>query len=196
LRWPASSITRSLHAEREEYGKNKHTLSRNELRLLVLDLRKQNEGFQALRSQVAQQVAERFHRPRQRFFDRLTNKQKEKKPHKFLSLVYPQFGWRLSNIIQTGNGKSPKRKTRLYLSRIGFFTLILHGDFPLSRVFQVCVKLYPSGRIHVVFLVEEPETRGSLRRSPRGRWVLTWEPRGLPHSPKGRAGSSTPHLLR
>jgi hypothetical protein len=29
-----------LHAEQEEYEKNKHTMGRNELRQLVLDLRK------------------------------------------------------------------------------------------------------------------------------------------------------------
>jgi transposase len=27
----------------------------------------------------------------------------------------------------------------------------------MSRVRQVCVKLYPSGRIHLIFLVEEAE---------------------------------------
>jgi len=43
------------------------------------------------------------------------------------------------------------------LSKIGFFTLILHREFLESQVSQVCVKLYPSGRIHVIFLVEEPE---------------------------------------
>ena len=43
------------------------------------------------------------------------------------------------------------------MSKIGFFTLILHREFLESQVSQVCVKLYPSGRIHVIFLVEEPE---------------------------------------
>jgi hypothetical protein len=36
-------------------------MSRNELRQLALDLRKKNKEFQALHSQVAQQVAERFY---------------------------------------------------------------------------------------------------------------------------------------
>jgi len=34
-----------LHAEQEEYEKNKHTMSRNELRKLALDLRKKNKEF-------------------------------------------------------------------------------------------------------------------------------------------------------
>jgi putative transposase len=81
-----------------------------------------------------------------------------KKPHRFLSLVYPQGGWRLSNTREVGLGKNKKkRRVRLYLSKIGFSTLILHRVFPENRVCQVCVELYPSGRIHIIFLVEEAE---------------------------------------
>ena len=49
------------------------------------------------------------------------------------------------------------KRGKLGLSKIGFFTLILHRELPLKRVSQVRVKLYPSGRIHVIFLVGEPE---------------------------------------
>ena len=56
-----------LHAEQEEYEKNKRTMSKNELRQLALDLRRQNPEFQALHSQVAQQVADRFYQARERF---------------------------------------------------------------------------------------------------------------------------------
>jgi len=132
-------------------------MSKNELRQLALDLRKQNPEFQALHSQVAQQVAERFYQARERFLGGLANKPKKKKPHRYLSLVYPQSGWKLSNIREVGLGKNKKRKARLRLSKIGFFTLVMHTELPLKRVSQVCVKLYPSGRIHVIFLVEEPE---------------------------------------
>ena len=123
-----------LHAEQEEYERNKHTMSKNELRQLALDLRKQNPEFQALHSQVAQQVAERFYEARQRFLDGLANKPKKKKPHRYLSLVYPQSGWKLSNWREVGQGKNKKKKARLYLSKIGFFTLIVHRVFPLERV--------------------------------------------------------------
>jgi len=124
-------------------------MSKNELRQLALDLRKQNKEFQVLHSQVAQQVADRFYETRQRFLDGLANKPKKKKPHQYLSLVYPQSGWKLSDIREVGLGKNKKRKARLYLSKIGFFTLIVHRELPLEQVSQVCVKLYPSGRIYV-----------------------------------------------
>ena len=156
-----------LHAEKEEYERNKRTMSMNELRQLALDLRKQNTEFQVLHSQVAQQVADRFYEARQRFFEGLANKPKKKKPHRYLSLVYPQSGWRLSDVREVGLGKNKKRKARLYLSKIGFFTLVMHREFPENQVSQVCVKLNPSGRIHVIFLVEESESQELSSKEPK-----------------------------
>jgi Transposase and inactivated derivatives len=64
--------------------------------------------------------------------------------------------------------QNKKKKARLYLSKIGFFTLIIHRELPLERVSQVCVKLNPSGRIHVIFLVEEPEAEeGQSSKKPK-----------------------------
>ena len=90
-----------------------------------------------------------------------------KKPHRYLSLVYPQSGWRLSNWRDVGQGKNKKKKARLYLSKIGFFTLIIHRELPLDRVSQVCVKMHPSGRIYIIFLVEEPEPLGEPLEQPK-----------------------------
>jgi len=102
-----------------------------------LDLRKKNPEFQLLHSQVAQQVAERFYQARERF-DGLANKPKKKKPHRYLSLVYPQSGWRLCDVREIGLGKNKKRKARLYLSKIGFFTLILHRELTRAKCLK-CV---------------------------------------------------------
>ena len=156
-----------LHAEQEEYERNKTTMSKNELRQLALDLRKQNPVFQVLHSQVAQQVADRFYEARQRFFDGLANKPKKKRSHQYLSLVYPQSGWKLSNWREAGRGKNKKRRARLRLSKIGFFTLIVHRVFPLERVSQVCVKLNSSGRIYIIFVVEESEVGEQQSEEPR-----------------------------
>lgn len=97
-----------LHAEEEEYRKNKQSMSRNELRQLALDLRKQNPEFQALYSQVA----EGFYQARQRFFEDLANKPRKMKPHRYLSLVYPQSGWKLSNIREVGQGENKDKKNK------------------------------------------------------------------------------------
>jgi len=155
-----------LHAEQEEYEKNKRSMSMNELKQLALGLRKQNPEFQVLYAQVAQQVADRFYKARQRFFDGLANKPREKKLHRYLSLVYPQHGWELSNWREVGQGKNKRKKARLHLSKIGFFTLIIHRELPLEQVSRVCIKLYPSGRIYVIFTVEEPEAQEQALDEP------------------------------
>jgi len=103
-----------LHGEQEEYERNKHGMNKTELRQLALDLRKRSPEFQALHSQVAQQVADRFYQARQRFLEGLANRSREKKPHRYLSLVYPQSGWRLSDIREVGLGKNKKKR------RLGF----------------------------------------------------------------------------
>ena len=82
-------------------------------------------------------------------------------------MVYPQSGWKLSDTREVGLGKNKKRKARLRLSKIGFFTLVIHREFPESQVSQVCVKLNPSGRIYVIFLVEEAETQGQSSKEPK-----------------------------
>jgi len=148
-----------LHAEQEEYEENKRTMSMNELRQLALDLRKQNKEFQALHSQVAQQVADRFYGARQRFFEGLRTSRRKRS----LTATFPWCTLRVAGGFLT-RGKLDEAKTKRRgrlgsVSKIGFFTLILHREFPESQVSQVCVKLYPSGRIHVIFLVEEPEAQ-------------------------------------
>ena len=120
-------------------------------RQLALDLRKQDEEYQQLYSQVVQQVADRFYEARQRFFDGLARFPREKKPHKYYSLVYPQSGWRI--LAREGKG----RRLVLRLSSLGVFKLIVHRDFPLEKVERVVVKLTRSGKVHVSFIVEDYE---------------------------------------
>jgi len=106
---------------------------------------------------------------------------------------YPQSGWKLSNIREVGQGKNKKKKARLYLSKIGFFTLILHRELPENQVCRVCVKLYPSGRIHVSWW-RNLRSRSNHRRSRKKRWVLTWGSQGLQHFQTG-AFSKTQNRL-
>ena len=88
---------------------------------------------------------------RQRFLDGLARFPKEKKTHKYYSLIYSQSGWK----IQVREGKG--RKLVLRLSNLGAFALIVHRDFPLEKVKRVAVKLTRSGKVHVSFIVEDYE---------------------------------------
>jgi len=127
-------------------------LTLTELRQLALDLRKQDEEYQQLYSQVVQQVADRYYEARQRFFDGLARFPREKKLHKYYSLVYPQSGWRiLAREVRTSGNK----RLVLRLSSLGVFKLIVHRDFPLEKVKRVAVKLTRSERVFISFIVED-----------------------------------------
>jgi len=129
-------------------------LTQTELRQLALDLRKQDEEYQQIYSQVVQQIADRYYEARKRFFDGLARFPREKKTHKYYSLVYPQSGWRI--LAREGKDKNKKRLV-LRLSSLGIFKLIVHRDFPLEKVKRVVVKLTRSERVFISFIVEDYE---------------------------------------
>jgi putative transposase len=56
-------------ADIDFHRRNGRGLTLTELRQLALDLRKRNEGYQQLYSQVAQEIADRFHGARRRFLE-------------------------------------------------------------------------------------------------------------------------------
>jgi len=138
------------------YHEDGKGLTLTELRQLALDLRKQDEEYQQLYSQVVQQIADRFYEARQRFFDGLSRFPREKKLHKYYSLVYPQSGWRiLAREVRAKSGN--KKRLVLRLSSLGVFKLIVHRDFPLEKVKRVAVKITRSGKVYVSFIVEDYE---------------------------------------
>jgi len=155
----ACEIHNSLRrADTDFHRRNGRGMTLTELRQLALDLRKRNEGYQQLYSQVAQGIADRFHSARRRFLEGLARFPKEKKPHKYYSLTYPQGGWRILGVrdIRTG-GRNRKKLITLRLSHLGAFRVIAHRDFPMDKVRRVAVKLAGSGRLYVSFLVEDYE---------------------------------------
>ncbi|MFP3299413.1 MAG: transposase [Thermocladium sp.] len=152
----ASEIYNTLRwADTYFYHEDEKGLTLTELRQLALDLRKQDEEYQQIYSQVVQQIADRYYEARQRFFDGLARFPREKKPHKYYSLVYPQSGWRIQ--VREVRTSGTKKKLVLRLSGLGAFKVIAHRDFPLDRVERVVVKLTRSGKVHVSFIVENHE---------------------------------------
>ena len=93
-------------ADIDFYHRDGRGLTLTELRQLALDLRKRNGDYRQLHSQVVQEIADRFHNARRRFFEGLAWFPREKKPHKHYSLTYPQGGWRILSVreIRTGAG--------------------------------------------------------------------------------------------
>ena len=43
----------------------------------------------------------------------------------------------------------------LRLSNLGIFNVIVHRDFPLDKVKRVVIKLTPSGRVYITFVVDQ-----------------------------------------
>jgi len=139
------------------YQRDEEGLTLTELRQLALDLRKQDKEYQQLYSQVVQQIADRFYEARKHFFNGLSRFPREKKPHKYYSLIYSQSGWKIQvREIREGSRRNGKRLV-LRLSNLGTFKLIVHRDFPLEKVKRVAVKLTRSGKVYVSFIVENHE---------------------------------------
>jgi len=146
-------------ADIDFHRRNGRGLTLMELRQLALDLRKRNEGYQQLYSQVAQEIADRFYNARRRFLEGSARRfPREKKPHKYYSLTYPQNGWSILGVrdIRAGS-RNRKKLITLRLSHLGAFRVIAHRDFPMDKVRRVAVKLARSGRVYVSFLVEDYE---------------------------------------
>jgi len=156
----ACEVYNSLRrADIDFHRRNGRGLSLTELRQLALDLRKRNEGYQQLYSQVAQEIADRFHSARRRFLEGSARRfPREKKPHRYYSLTYPQNGWRILGVreIRAG-GRNRKKLITLRLSHLGTFRVIAHRDFPVDKVKRVAVKLAGSGRVYISFFVEDYE---------------------------------------
>ena len=131
-------------------------LTQTELRQLALDLRRQDERYRQLYSQTVQQIADRYYEARQRFFEGLARYPREKRAHRWYSLVYPQSGWKVLRVreIRTKSKKNKKKVMTLQLSHLGIFNVIVHRDFP-EKVKRVVIKLTPSGRVYITFVVDQ-----------------------------------------
>jgi putative transposase len=72
------------------YQRDGKGLTPTELEQLALDLRKHDRDYQQIYSQAVQQIGDRFYEAGQKFLNGLARFPREKKPHKYRSLVYPQ----------------------------------------------------------------------------------------------------------
>ena len=61
----------------------------------------------------------------------------------------------------------------LELSKLGIFKVIVHRDFPLEDVRRVIVKLAPSGRVYITFVVDH---EFQFPQSPRTNRAVAMTP--------------------
>ena len=93
-------------------------LSRNELRQLAPELRRQDKDFRKLYSQVTQNVADRLYNAKERYLSGLSKRYpRERRIGRYYSLTYPQSGWKVLSIRPIRRGR--KRLMLLRLSGFG-----------------------------------------------------------------------------
>ncbi|HEU16384.1 MAG TPA: transposase, partial [Nitrososphaeria archaeon] len=76
-----------------------------------------------------------------------------RKPGRYYSLVYPQYGWKVLSVRPMRSGR--KRMMRTEFSNLGTFDVLVHRDFPLDKAARVTVKMDRAGEIHAIFYVED-----------------------------------------
>jgi putative transposase len=52
-----------------------------------------------------------------------------------------------------GPGSEGKREEGNGIGTLGVFKVVVHRDFPLDEVKRAIVKLTPSGKVHIIFVV-------------------------------------------
>lgn len=75
-----------------------------------------------------------------------------KKPRKYYSLTYTQSGWKILSIKPIRHGK--KKLALLRFTNLGNFKVIIHRNFPIEKIARVTIKLYTSGKLYVIFIME------------------------------------------
>jgi len=144
------------------YHTDKKGLTQMELRQLALDLRKNDKEYQTLYAKTVRAIADRFYEAKKRFLEKKARFPREKKPHKYYSLAYPQSGWKILNMreIRTKSKKHRKKLMLLKLSHLGVFKVIMERDLPpLNKVKRVTVKLMKSERIYISFIADVDEVK-------------------------------------
>jgi len=136
--------------------KQKHiSLSRTNLRLKALELRRRNERLKEIHSQVVQSVATRLARSFKIYFEGRARFPKHKHPKKYLSFTYPQTGFKLCN-------------NKLYLSGIGNVRIFMHR--PMEGQVKTLTVKYNAGQWYAVFTCKIPDREKTLiEQIPDGR---------------------------
>jgi len=143
--------------EMRRYREEHRSTSQTTFRALALDARKQNQRLLEVHSQVVQNVGDRIHRSFRNFFEGRARFPKWKKPHRYNSLTYPQFGFRLD----------PEKG--LLLFGLGHVRIFVHRPL-LGRVKRLTVKREADGEWYAVFVTErEGVKKKSLAETPVDR---------------------------
>ena len=128
--------------------KQKHiSLSRTDLRLKALGLRRENERLREIHSQVVQSVATRLARSFKNYFEGRARFPKRKHPKKYLSFTYQQSGFKLCN-------------NTLYLSGVGHVRVFTHR--PMEGEVETLTVKCNAGQWYAIFVCKISDRKKTL----------------------------------
>lgn len=145
----------------QEHRQRGIALTKTGLRSIALEERRNDTGLRSIYSQVVQNVADRLHNAFANYLEGRARFPKNKQPRKYLSLTYPQSGFKLLD------GK-------LCLSKLGRVRIFLHRAMQ-GTILRLTIK-YEAGDWYAIFVAERqaPKKRPIDRIPMRGSggWML------------------------
>ncbi len=134
------------------YRERRMSLSQTGLRALALQWRRSSPELQMIHSQAAQNVADRVHIAFVNYFEGRARFPKNRQPRKYLSMTYPQSGFKLEN-------------GRLHLSKVGKLRMFLHRELE-GNIKRLTVKR-EAREWYAIFTTErEPPQKPKLETIP------------------------------
>lgn len=124
----------------EMYRQNGVSLTKTALRAIALEERRLHQELLSIYSQAVQNVADRVHVSFKNFFEKRTRFPKSKTPRKYLSMTYPQGGFKIDS--QQG----------IHLFGIGHVRIFIHRPL-LGRVKRLTIKRQ-TGEWYAIFITE------------------------------------------
>jgi putative transposase len=151
------SLYNRLRAKKiEAYKQKRVSLKITDLRTMALEERRNDAALQSVYSQVAQNVAERVAVAFNNFFEGRARFPKNKQPRKYLSMTYPQSGFKIT----------PEKK--LHLSSIEYVRIFIHRQL-VGAVERLTIK-QEAGEWYAIFITEHhPPSKPSVDTMPDER---------------------------
>ena len=136
----------SLHERKEAYKKDKTSINYYDQANKLRELKKEDERFNNIHSQVLQDVLKRLDKSFQNFFRRVKNGEKPGYPRfksedRFDSFIFPQSGFAI-------------KEGKLILSKIGNIKLKQHREIPHEAIIKTCTIKRDVDQWYVTFVVE------------------------------------------
>jgi putative transposase len=133
-----------LEKSKSHYKETGKTFSQFDMNKHIFQIKKDRPEFEAIHSQVAQNISKRIGDAYKAFFRRV----KEKKSGKKVKVGFPRFKKFVSSLTYPQSGFKFISESRFYLSNIGSLPMVYHR-VPKGDIKTCWIKQYPSGKWYI-----------------------------------------------